>query len=188
MEITIRRARPQDAGEIARVHVATWRTAYQGIVSQTHLDTLDVAARQQSWREWLERPGVFVYVAEDWVAEHWVAEDSATLCGFIAAGPLREPVGTCDCEIYAIYVLAEAQQRGIGRELMSSLAGELAKQGSARPAVWVLAENPARHFYARLGARAMAEKQIEIGGASLAELAYGWDSMESLLGPRERIR
>lgn len=171
VDAAIRRARPDDAGDIARVHIATWRTTYAGIVPQPYLDSLDLAERAQAWRERLEGGDLLIYIAEA----------AGTLCGFSSGGPLREPVGDCDCEVYAIYVLAESQQRGVGRRLMSALAAELAKQGYARPAVWVLAENPSRQFYARLGAQPMAEKQIEIGGASLVEVAYGWDSMNPLL-------
>ncbi len=176
MDVTIRRANAHDASEIARVHVATWQSAYKGIVPQPHLDSLDVTAWEQSWKEWLGRTDSSVFVAEE----------EGALCGFIGGGPLREPVGDCDCEIYAIYVLANMQKRGVGRDLISSLAGDLKKQGFASPAVWVLADNPSCHSYARLGAVLIADKQIEIGGAQLREVAYGWDSMEQLLFPRSR--
>jgi GNAT superfamily N-acetyltransferase len=166
---------PNDAAGIAQVHVAAWRSAYRGIVAQSYLDALDVAAREQNWTEWLSRTGPDVVGI-------YVAEISGSVVGFISGGALREAVGDCDCEIYAIYVLEQAQQRGIGRALMSRMATELAAQGFARPAVWVLAQNPACRFYARLGARPMAEKQIEIGGAQLTELAYGWNQRNALLG------
>jgi GNAT superfamily N-acetyltransferase len=174
MDTSCRRALLSDAGAIAQVHVATWRTAYRGIVPQACLDSLDLNARKQNWAEWLGRDGVAVFVAE--------AE--GRLCGFIAGGRLREPVGDCDCEIYAIYVLADAQRRRIGSGLMSLLASDLAAKGFARPAVWVLAANPSRHFYTRLGAQPIAEKPIEIGGVELVEVAYGWENMDPLLGQR----
>jgi hypothetical protein len=45
--------------------------------------------------------------------------------------------------------------------------------------VWVLAENPARRFYEALGGKIVFEKRIEIGGASLVEVAYGWEEMSN---------
>jgi GNAT superfamily N-acetyltransferase len=170
--VTIRQATAADAREIAGVHVASWKTTYRGIVPQDYLDALDVAVRTERWEEEFARGGSHIFVAED----------AATIHGFISGGLLREPIGKCDVEIYAIYVLADAQRRGIGRELMRALAMVFAEGGFARPAVWVLAENPSCHFYARLGAKPIMEKQIQIGGADLMEVAYGWESLGDLVG------
>jgi ribosomal protein S18 acetylase RimI-like enzyme len=171
MTFTIRRATPADIGDISKVHIASWKTTYQGIVPQEYLDALDVAARAQRWEEEFARGDSHIFVAQD----------AGTICGFISGGPLREPIGNCDVEIYAIYVLADAQRYGIGRTLMRALAMVFAEGGFAHPAVWVLAENPSRHFYAHLGAKPIMEKQIQIGGADLMEIAYGWESLGDLV-------
>jgi GNAT superfamily N-acetyltransferase len=170
--VTIRQATAADAREIARVHVASWKTTYQGIVPQDYLDALDVRLRTERWEDEFARGDSHIFVAED----------GGTIYGFISGGLLREPIGNCDVEIYAIYVLADAQRRGIGRELMRTLVMVFVERGFARPAVWVLAENPSCHFYARLGGKPMMEKQIQIGGADLMEVAYGWESLGDLVG------
>ena len=172
MSVTIRHATLADAPEIARVHVASWKTTYQGIVPQDYLDALDVGLRTERWEEEFVRGGSHIFVAED----------AGTICGFISGGLLREPIGNHDVEIYAIYVLADAQRRGIGRDLIRALAMAFAKGGFARPVVWVLVENPSRHFYAHLGGKPITEKQIQIGGAELTEVAYGWQSLVDLAG------
>jgi hypothetical protein len=41
-------------------------------------------------------------------------------------------------------------------------------------AVWVLARNPSRRFYEALGGELITEQQIERGGESYVEVAYGW--------------
>jgi hypothetical protein len=41
-------------------------------------------------------------------------------------------------------------------------------------AVGVLGRNPSRGFYEALGGRAITEQQIERGGESYVEIAYGW--------------
>jgi hypothetical protein len=46
----------EDADVIARVHVATWRVAYDGIVDAAYLASLTVDTRLVKWRERLERP------------------------------------------------------------------------------------------------------------------------------------
>jgi hypothetical protein len=40
--------------------------------------------------------------------------------------------------------------------------------------VWVLATNPARKFYERLGGQLVYETPTTIAGASLIEVGYGW--------------
>ncbi len=47
--------------------------------------------------------------------------------------------------------------------------------------VWVLADNPFRRFYERLGGKLFCEKEIEIGEQKLLEVAYGWDDLGALL-------
>jgi hypothetical protein len=44
-------------------------------------------------------------------------------------------------------------------------------------AVWVLARNPATKFYEALGGRLITEQQIERGGESYLEIAYGWRNL-----------
>src|SRR5450631_165459 len=41
MDIEVRLAVPEEALEITRVHIATWRDAYRGILPTSHLDALD---------------------------------------------------------------------------------------------------------------------------------------------------
>lgn len=171
MSASVRPATVADAHQIAQVHVASWKTTYQGIVPQDYLDALDVTLRTERWKEEFARGDSHIFVAED----------TDIICGFISGGRLREPIGNYDAEIYAVYVLADAQRRGVGRDLMRSLAMVLAERGFVRPAVWVLGDNPSRHFYARLGGKPIMEKQIQIGGAELMEVAYGWENLGNLI-------
>lgn len=46
--------------------------------------------------------------------------------------------------------------------------------------VWVLGDNPSRAFYETLGGRFLGEKDIEIGGVRLEEVAYGWTDIGRL--------
>ena len=154
----------EDSAEIARVQVDTWRTTYRGIVPQSFLDEMDYDVRAESWREQLATGSSRICVA---------AMDSA-ICGFISGGRLREPVPGFDGEIWAIYVAAEAQQRGCGRAMMRQLAGELLRDGLTSAVVWVLERNPACGFYARLGGELVGRQTVTIGGSELVEVAYGW--------------
>ncbi|HZD75451.1 MAG TPA: GNAT family N-acetyltransferase [Acidobacteriaceae bacterium] len=158
----MRSATADDAPGIARVHVDTWRSSYQGIIPQDFLDALDAAKRAAMWKAEIGRKDAHVLVAED-----TVAEDTVAVCGFISGGILRDGVDVArqnyDSEIYTLYVSPAFQGHGVGRELMRALAARLAEDGLTRPVVWALEKNPWCAFYERLGGRRVAQKTIEIG-------------------------
>lgn len=71
-----------------------------------------------------------------------------------------------------LYVLPEARGRGLGRDLLAALAGECVRHGYARLDWSVLDWNPARRFYAGLGAVALDEWiPYRLTGDALAALA-----------------
>lgn len=166
MPHTIRPATPDDAPGIARVHVATWRTAYDGILDPSFLALLSTDSRTNMWREILTTP-------DHTTAVH-VAESAGDITGFVAAGPEREQDPDYRGEVYAIYVLAECQGEGIGRRLWDAAVDGLAQRGLAGTLVWVLRDNPSRRFYEAIGGQFVREKKITIGDQTLAEFAYGW--------------
>lgn len=168
----IRRATAEDAEAIARVHVASWRAAYAGIVPDEFLAALSVEERAAVWRDAVA-PGRKSYLV--------VAEDEGEVIGFAVGGPEREGDATYSGELYAIYLLPERQGQGIGRALVIDVAQELSRRGLSSLLIWVLAENPARKFYEALGGQVVREKEIEIGGKGLIEVAYGWKSLAPLI-------
>lgn len=168
--IFIRKAEPDDAAGIAHVHVQSWRTTYKGIVPDAYLDSLDEPDRTQLWGDLL---------GGDY--DIFVAEREGLIVGFIMGGRCRDRTQQCDGELYAVYLLKEVQRARIGRDLVRELAHALRRRGLRKMAVWVLARNPAKGFYTRMGAHFVRAKQIEIGGAALMEHAYVWDDLEALM-------
>jgi GNAT superfamily N-acetyltransferase len=167
--ISIRAATEHDAVAISRVHVQSWRTTYAGIVPDEYLAALNEAERVPRWREQLARD-IQVYIADV----------DGEVAGFICGGPIREPIETYDAELYAIYFLESAQRQGIGTALVRELVGSLMNQGFTSMIVWVLEKNPSRHFYVKSGAQFVTSKDIEIGGATLLEVAYGWSDLGAI--------
>ncbi len=169
MGFTIRAAKPWDAASIARVHVASWRSTYGGLVPDTHLDSLDEAAFTSRWQQWIGEEKVPILVAED----------ESGVFGFISGGPNRGPDSSniYDGELYAVYLLQSHQCRGVGRALVRQLAAILRDGGYRGMLVWLLEANPAAGFYRRLGAAAVTSRAIEIGGATMAEIALGWPDL-----------
>ncbi|MGA8089034.1 MAG: GNAT family N-acetyltransferase [Terracidiphilus sp.] len=169
MTFAIRAAGIADAGAIAHVHVESWRTTYAGIVPDAYLAGLDEILRARLWREWLESQAL-VFVAE------W----DGRVVGFAHGGENREPLEQCDAELYAIYLLKDAQKRGIGEALLRMMASALLERNFRSMAVWVLEQNRSRGFYEKTGAHMAMSKVIEIGGAKLMEVAYAWGDLKAL--------
>lgn len=108
-------------------------------------------------------------------------EAEAQIVGFAAGGPVRQAVPGHTGELHAIDLLPEVQRRGTGRRLLGRVAADLARSGHVHPCVWMLADNPSRAFYERLGGREVARAYVSIGGAELPELAYGYDDLGALV-------
>lgn len=173
--VEIRDAGSADAAGIARVHVDTWRATYRGIVPDARLDGMSHAASAERWAGELASP-----TEPGWFA--LVAVDEGQVVGFATGG--RERTGHAEYrgEIGGIYILPEYQMQGIGRLLVAEAAGRLTDAGLDGLLIWVLRDNPSHGFYERLGGVCVSEKVIDIGGADLVEVAYGWPDARVLLG------
>lgn len=165
-EVTVRPATPQDAAEIAGVHVRSWQEAYAGIVPDDHLRSLDVEQRAAQWVTHLERGP----------ADHvrtWVAQSAGRVLGFASVGPSRdEDARRGEQEIYSIYLDPGTWGHGVARDLIRTV---LAAVGDATPvSLWVLADNArARHFYRRHGFSPDGVERLEpVGGVDLLEVRY----------------
>lgn len=172
-ELTMRTAAPDDAPEIARVHVDAWRSAYIGIIADEILDGLSVDQRTCGWTEVLKRNEQATFVAE--FGDHGVV-------GFVNGGPERDGRTDFDAELYAVYIQPEWQGRGIGRELTMTFVRWLIETGFHSMILWVLAQNTSRGFDEHLGGQSVGEKTIDIGSQTLSEVAYGWTDLGNLAG------
>ncbi|MDR3517381.1 MAG: GNAT family N-acetyltransferase [Azospirillaceae bacterium] len=173
----VRQAELRDAAGIAKVHVASWRTTYPGLIPDAYLLSLEPRAYEERWRRMLSQPriarGSFVALDPD-----------QDVVGFATCGPVRQTGLTTLAdyagEFYAIYLFDYVQSQGFGRQLMAAMAAALCQTGSGSAVVWVLADNPARWFYERLGGVRIAERPIVFAGSSLIEFAYGWRDLMPL--------
>ena len=176
--ITVRPARMADARAIARIYVEGWRDAYPGLLPDRTL--LDLSEDRQSigWASTIagDRGRGMVRVAER--AGHVI--------GFGSAGPSRFAALPYGGEVFTLYVDGAERDRGAGRALMRALFDTLAGAGHRSAVVWVLAGNPARHFYAALGGRLVAEWTERQWGADVRQAAYAWSDLKALAAPRPR--
>lgn len=169
--LRIAAARPEDASELAELHVASWQGAYAGIVPAEHLAQLSVQSRAVRWREWIER-GELCLIA--W--EEAAAGDAAPRAiGFVSCGKCRDPDLPDWGEIWAIYVLPSHWSRGAGQALWRHACAALRARGFENVSLWVLADNErAIRFYRRAGLSPDpgAGQTITIGGKTLVEVRY----------------
>ncbi|HUR14987.1 MAG TPA: GNAT family N-acetyltransferase [Mycobacteriales bacterium] len=144
--------------ELRSVHearIATWRTAYRGIVPDAYLDALALTDEMMANIEARYDEGSARTVA---------AWDDRTAVGMAVAGPCRDEDRAGEQELYALYVLPSHWGTGLGGLLWDAVM--------PFTSLWVLADNArARAFYARRGFRPEALKQITFGG-DLTEVRY----------------
>ncbi|GAC1657406.1 MAG: GNAT family N-acetyltransferase [Ktedonobacteraceae bacterium] len=174
----IRTATSADAYGIARVHVDSWRTTYQGIVPSEYLAALSYEQREKIWFNQLSDTEHKTY--------HYVAEnESGQIMGFVSGGPERNHDPIYKGELYAIYILQAYQGQGIGQSLTLSLVETLIQANLNSMLLWVLTANPARRFYEALGGQLIKASQFEIRGVTIDEVAYGWLDIRPLLKEAE---
>ncbi|HEV2363082.1 MAG TPA: GNAT family N-acetyltransferase [Caulobacteraceae bacterium] len=169
-ELFILPAGPGDAHALAKLHVATWRETYRGIIPDAHLAAMDVKLHARRWRRQLTSPRAGEVVL--------VAEGPASLAGYCAGQAQRG-----EAEISTLYVRRASQRSGLGRRLLASAARALSSQGAQRLWLGVLSQNAnARGFYEHLGGRAAARRAVRGWGADLTEIVYVWDEIGQLAG------
>ncbi|MHB8604770.1 MAG: GNAT family N-acetyltransferase [Thermoplasmatota archaeon] len=168
--MVVRAAVASDAPAIARVHVATWQTAYRGLVPVAYLDGLSADERVAMWRDILSSAETGVFVALD----------EGEIVGFVSCGRERTDDARFRGEVTALYVSRAYERRGHGRALFAAATAWLRGRGWIPIRVWVLRDGPAVAFYERMGGLRVGERSDEIGGARLREVSFAWSDASSI--------
>lgn len=163
----IRQATEVDVEGIAKVHVASWRTTYEGIVPASFLEGLTVESRAEIWQKGVHAHHVFI-----------AESDQKEIIGFAVGG--KERTGNYPAylgELYAIYLLESFQGKGLGRKLFQAVVRDLKKQNYSSMLIWALAKNPACQFYEKFGGVPIDEAEIDIGGEMFKAIAFAWEKL-----------
>ena len=170
----IRPGTGDDLFMIAGVLVDTWQSAFRGLLADDVLDGMSREEQAVRHARRMGAPGVGYFVAVD---------PSAEVIGFVNFGPGRGRVPDDIHEIYALYVRAEYQGLGIGTALVRAAARHSAGQEARSLFAWVLAGNPNRRFYEKLGASAVEMAGIGLGNRTYDQVAYLWEDITLLSQP-----
>lgn len=175
MSFVVFPAGPSDAEDLARVHVASWRETYRGLLPDAFLARMSEAGFTRRFHRALTYPGDSITLA---------AADRYGLVGYAQGGPSRR-AAPGEAEIATLYVLRQAQGQGLGARMMAETARALAARGATSLMISVLRDNiRARGFYEHLGGAPEAARQEPgPGGRLLYEVAYRWADISTLFIP-----
>jgi GNAT superfamily N-acetyltransferase len=136
----VRPARPDEADEIARIQLSTWRTAYGRIMPRRVLDELDQQWLAERWREAIERPPshrhrVLVAIEQ---------AQSSFAVGFAAIGPADdEPAGPDVAAFTELLVEPRWGRRGHGSRLLAAAVDLWRSDGFHTGQAWVYEQDAA---------------------------------------------
>lgn len=153
----VRPARPDDAAEIARIQLTTWRSAYRRMFPAHVLANLDEGYLARGWTEAIEAPPsprhrVLIAVEQ--------SETSAPVVGFAAAGPADEqalapeepPLPGDTAAVTDLLVEPRWGRRGHGSRLLAATTDLWREDGFTHAVAWVYEQDPAmRAFLASTG-------------------------------------
>jgi GNAT superfamily N-acetyltransferase len=136
----LRLAEPEDAMDVARVHVRSWQSAYRGLLPDEYLDQLRAEDRAQRYDLANRDPLKPVTIV--------ATEEGGTIRGFATISRSRDPDVPNYGELCALYVESEKWGRGMGLALMSAARAQLVEAGFKDALLWVMAGNVrAERFY-----------------------------------------
>jgi GNAT superfamily N-acetyltransferase len=161
----VRAAVPEDALDVARVHVRSWQSAYRGLIPQEYLDSLEPETWARGYT--FGRMGIGL-------PSTLVAVNGSAICGLATTGLCRDADLSNFGELTAIYVDPAYMGTGVGRVLIAAARGRLRGVGVRQAALWVLDGNArARRFYERDGWRFDGTRRTRTyGNAPVEEVRY----------------
>ena len=167
----IRKAKMEDVTGIAEVHIQSWRETYPGIMPEKKLVALNIDSSIRNWTNAFEQNQFML-----------VATVSGIVVGFAAGGKNRDQSdcetglgNACECELAAIYILADYHKQGIGRALHNRFVQQMQAEGYQDMVIWVAEHNSATGFYTRMGGKLIDRKVLLVCEAEVPVVAYKFD-------------
>lgn len=184
MSFTLRIAGPDDVKDLAHLHVQGWRDAYGGLLDDDFIESHTEELRAKQWTKWFEEGQTEVIIAYD---------DVGQAAGFISYGKLKTPPPGMSpirplyaAEIYAFYILSDYWRQGLGTELLTECAHNLAANKVKSLCLWVLEKNKrAVAFYKKTGGERCGKTDVAFGPTTAREVCFGWRDTSRIMGDAE---
>ncbi|MBV1849615.1 GNAT family N-acetyltransferase [Catellatospora tritici] len=146
MTVVVRAGGPGDAGLVGRLHAASRRATYRGVLSEAELATITDAQQTAKWSLLLTTQAEThrLYLAE--------RDEQALGFGYLGPAPADERAAPRTGMLNAIHVRPGEIGTGVGRLLMRTCLDAFADRGDTSALLWVVEDNDrARRFYERGG-------------------------------------
>ncbi|MGC9666413.1 N-acetyltransferase family protein [Planosporangium sp. 12N6] len=156
----VRPARPDEAGDIARIQLTTWRVAYRRLIPRQVLDDLDPEWLTARWREAITAPPSPRHRVLIAFEQADSGDRPAELVGFLATGPAdeaalapdEEPLPADVAAVTDLLVEPRWGRRGHGSRLLSAGVDLWRADGFRTAVAWAYERDPAtRNFLGSAG-------------------------------------
>jgi GNAT superfamily N-acetyltransferase len=169
-DVSVRPARPEDAAEIGRIQVDTWRTAYAEILPAAVLDALSADEAAAVWADAIAAPPS---------SRHHVlvAQEQQWRVGFVALGPAEDledddPDRETTVALAPLLVEPRWGRRGHGSRLLAAAVDHARADGMTRAVIWIPeGDTPSREFLLSAGwAPDGLARALDTGAGELREI------------------
>ena len=141
MMVTFRLAGSEDAKKLAEIRCKSWKSAYRGIYPDEMLDCFDFAGHEKRFRKQIQDAQTAVYVIQS----------GGRTVGYVTLSRREGYKGFNVC-MDSLYLMPEAQGRGIGRAAMEFVREQCREMGYSK---FYHSCNPHNHracaFYTAMG-------------------------------------
>jgi GNAT superfamily N-acetyltransferase len=163
--LKLRPAEPDDALDVAGVHIRSWQIGYRGLLPDAYLDQLRAEQRAKHYDFATDDPAKPRTI---------VAVGDGAIRGFATTMPARDSDRTGWGELCALYVDPPYWSRGIGHALVTAARQHMISMGHRSACLWLL-EGNARvgRFYCKNGWSCEGLRRTDtVWGAVVNEVRY----------------
>jgi ribosomal protein S18 acetylase RimI-like enzyme len=171
-DIIIRKVKLQDIPAVVDISISGWQNAYQGIIDDNYLKSLDAERAKKIAKMEKSYDSSGFIVAE-------IDNQIVGFCRYIDNNSFSKQIEDADCELSVMYVKPNMKRSGIGSKLFFYVLNEFYKKDKELMVIWCLKENqPAINFYQKKGGTIISEKVKEHGGKENKEICFGYNIKE----------
>lgn len=161
----IRKNELKDQGQMARIKIDGWKTAYDKIIASKYLNSLDYTSQKER----------YISSFEEYKDLVLVADRDGEILGYSCFSYVDKS-GKYDAELVSLYIKKSESGKGIGSNLLIETAKELYSNGKRNMIIWCLADNlNGIEFYEGLGGVNIDQKIVKIGDNYYEEYGFYFD-------------